>query len=173
MHLAPNIDSISIKRITISVQDSPSTGQSNASRVSISVVCGSWGVSTRSVGELVKTGSSTVLSMASATKSGESAVVQWAVDDLVSGGDSVGQDVALAVVVDVSAVVLGSAGGEGASLGSDGSETRGDNRAGRGRGGLEVLAEFGGRARGSRGLGSKGELAGVSESLGGLRSLSG
>lgn len=55
--------------------------------------------------EFMKRGCSPILSMAGAGQSGQIAVVQGAVDNLVGRGQGVGQHVGLAVVVHVGAVV--------------------------------------------------------------------
>jgi len=74
----------------------------------------------------MKRSRSTILSMASTRQSRNSAVVNRAVDNLVGGRDGVGQDVGFAVAVDIAAVVLGAARGDGAALACDGAETGSD-----------------------------------------------
>ena len=82
----------------------------------------------------MKDGSSLILLVARARKSGKLVEEQRAVRDVVVRRESVGEDVRLAATVDVGAVGTGlTAGGRGA-VGGNSAEARGDGAAG-GRGG--------------------------------------
>ena len=69
--------------------------------------------------------------MAGAGEQREIAVVQWAVDDLIGRRESVGQDVGFTVIVDISAVVLGSSRCDGPALSRNSGQTGSDGRADR------------------------------------------
>lgn len=69
------------------------------------------------MGHLVESGGGTILGVASAGKSWNGSVVDWAVDDLVGRWDGIGENVRLTVTIDITAVVVGGSGGDGAALG--------------------------------------------------------
>lgn len=152
---------VGVQSIGVSVVESLAGAESSGSAVAVAEVISALDLS--KVSSLVEGGGGLVLGVARAGKSRESAVVQGAVDDDGQRGDGVGQDVALAVAVDVSAVVVRGTAGGAAALGGDLGEGGGDGAAGAGRGGLEVLGELAGRARGSGRRGSEGEAAAVGE----------
>lgn len=111
------------------------------------------------MGDLVEGGGGLVLSVAGAGGGGQSAEVQRAVDDVAARWEGVGQDVAGAGAVDVTAVSAGGAAGGAAALADDFGEDAGDSGADRGR--LEVLVHLGGVGQGSRrGSGREGTAGG-------------
>jgi hypothetical protein len=86
-----------------------------------------------------------VLSVARLSKSGESAEVQRAVDNVASRRESVSQNVGRAAVsVDVGAVGLGNTRGGRGALRGDLAEDAFEGGDGAGRGRLEVLLDLGG-----------------------------
>ena len=81
------------------------------------------------MGHLMESSSGLILSVACLRKCWKVAVVDWAVDDNVRAWQGICKNVALAVSVDVSAVVFGGAGADGGALTSNSRETSGNGVA--------------------------------------------
>lgn len=101
MHLAASVDSVGVQSIRVGVVQSLRGGEASSSAVAVAKVISA--LDGGKVSALVKGGGGLVLRVARAGEGGQSAVVQRAVDHDSLGRDGVGQDVALAVAVDICA----------------------------------------------------------------------
>ena len=87
-HLTANIDSISIERISISVQNCLRARQRRAGRIAVRIVSGTGTVSRRRMRKFVDRGGGLILGVASGCQERQLGVIDWAVGDEILGRES-------------------------------------------------------------------------------------
>lgn len=151
--LALQVDGVGKERVGVGVVEGVLGGQLHGVVVAVAEVVSALNLA--QVGSLVKVGRGLVLLVAGRRKVGQVAEVQVAVSLEALAGDRVGQDLRLAAVLNVGAVVLRDTAIGGAALAGDLGEDVRNGVAHLAVGGLEVLLDLGGVA-GLGGLGGCG-----------------
>lgn len=155
MRLAASVDRVSEQSVGVSVVKSRGGGKLGSGSVSVAQILSALDLG--EMGGLVEGGGGLVLGVARLGKSGKSAEVERAVDDVASRREGVGEDVGrAAVAVNISAVSLGGTGGGRSTLRGGLGEDALDSADGAGRSRLEVFLDLGC-------VGSSGGRGGASE----------